>query len=359
MLEAIYNKWKSKTVTGENEPKQQLIPNFINSYDAINMLYNHISKKHKIAIHCDVDLDGIGSGYIAKRFINNLSPVDTLCVINGGKEHGIKQRHADYFNQNPIDLMLIVDSSSNELDIIKQFNCDVLIVDHHEVDHNEFKGKTNDGEHNFIIVNNTLDNFNSSEIIYQLKNNNIYTSDIECEYHADSRMSCGVVLYELLRLYQKAYSTGPLLENLMLFQWAGVTLFTDAIPLLNERNQWFIENTVHSPFVEPTLKILLNELNKFSVTLDKSFINYTLAPTFNRAIRANANLEALNTVLINPYAVTNLARFRELQDWSISEGVKLANICEDYCKVNLTNSGIHKNYTGVIAGRVCDDNNKI
>jgi len=42
-------------------------------------------------------------------------------------------------------------------------------------------------------------------------------------------MSCGLTSYELYRLYSVAYKLGPMLENMMLYQWSAVTLFTDAI----------------------------------------------------------------------------------------------------------------------------------
>lgn len=358
MLEAIYNKWKSKTVTGEQPSKQQQIIGFINSVKALEMLKKHLDRGSLIAIHCDVDLDGIGSGYIARRFISCNSQTSPICVINQGKKHGIEQKHCDFFNKTPVGLMLIVDSSSNELEYIKQFNCDVLVVDHHEVDHNEFSGFTNDGKHEFIIVNNTIDNFDNDFTNKWLKSNNQNTNVIIEDYKADYEMSCGVVLYELLRLFQEAYKVGSLLENMLLYQWAGVTLFTDAIPMLNERNQWYIDNTVHSRFVEPTLGIMLNELNKFSVTLDKSFINYKLAPTFNKAIRANANAEALTIVMERPYNVKYLERYKEQQELAINEALNIAEIKENYSLVNITNTEINPNYTGVIAGRILDDSKK-
>lgn len=357
MLEAIYNKWKSKTITGEQPAVQQPIVAFKNSGMGLELLHKHLDRKSRVAIHCDVDMDGIGSGYIMRRFAQNFLNLDPILLINKGKKHGVHAKHIEFFNKYPIDLLIILDSSSNELNIIKELNCDVLVIDHHEVDHTEYYGKTSKGT-DYVIVNNTLDNLDISKDKEWIIRNNPNTSINLEGYNATSDMSCGVTLYELLRLYQETYNTGNLLENLYLYQWAGITLFTDAIQLANERNQWFVENTVHSRYVEPTLAILIKNLNRFTVIPDKSFINYTLAPTFNKAIRANANLDALNIVMFSPDKVAELSKYKELQDIAIAEGMKLVCESDTYCKVDISNTEISINYSGVISGKVVDEYKK-
>ena len=64
------------------------------------------------------------------------------------------------------------------------------------------------------------------------------------KYIGDSDMSCGLVVYEMLRLYCECFNNPKLLENLMLFQWVGVTLLTDVVNTLNRRNQWYLDKTV-------------------------------------------------------------------------------------------------------------------
>lgn len=336
MIEALYNKWNSKIVTGEVRAPKPNIPNFYNAKQAVELLHKHISNGSKIAVHCDVDMDGIGSGYIFKRFMSNITFNNQLYIINKEKVHGIHEKHLEYFKSNPIDLLIILDSSSNSLDLIKSMPCDVLVVDHHEVDHTEYSGYTIN-YNKFIIVNNMIDNDN---------------------YRADSRMSCGLVIYELLRLYQETYRLGPLLENMMLYQWVGVTLFTDAIQLVPDRNQWYIENTVHSLETEPTLMTIITKLNKYAFSLDKNIIGYTVAPTFNRAIRAGATAAALAVVLDQPYNVEYLSSFREAQDWAISTGIQDVNIFDSFVTKSLNNTGILPSYAGVIAGKLCDEHNK-
>jgi single-stranded DNA-specific DHH superfamily exonuclease len=358
VLEAIRDKWKSKMVTGEEPtPKPSLI-NFYNCNEALYILRKHIKNCSKIAVHCDVDMDGIGSGYIVKRFIEPLISTPMAFVINKEKEHGVSDKHPEFFNKTDIDLMIILDSSSNELEVIKKFNCDVLVVDHHELSINtsELKGKTAGGQ--YVIVNNMVSNPDNILINQTIKYGNPLSTEYVLPYDADSRMSCGLVIYELLRLYQEVFIKTPYLENMLLYQWSAVTLITDAIQLLTDRNQWYIENTVHSRDTEVTLKIIMNHLNQYIATPDKSFISYTLAPTFNRAIRAGHSLDALNIVIQWPENVEYLKQFRELQDMSVSIGIENAVIKDSYVMRDLSGTEVSKNYTGVIAGRLCDENKK-
>ena len=214
MLEAIRNKWNSTVVTGETKAEKPDIPGFVNCASAIETLAWAIKGKAKIAVHCDVDVDGIGSGFIFKRAMSFLTGISQIYMINEEKKHGIQEKHVELLNKNPVDLLVILDSSSNELEIIKKFNCNVLVIDHHEVDHRELKGKTNDGKHVFIIVNNTIDNPYGDEISCWLKQKNPKTNVKSENYVADSKMSCGLVVYELFRLLTeiKSYNSYKNLE---------------------------------------------------------------------------------------------------------------------------------------------------
>ena len=81
-----------------------------------------------------------------------------------------------------------------------------------------------------MMESNTLDNPSSLEIkeLYKSLNGNTEENQLT-SYKSDDRMSCGLVVYELLRIYQYIYHLGDVLENLRLYQWSGVTLFTDSI----------------------------------------------------------------------------------------------------------------------------------
>ena len=133
-----------------------------------------------------------------------------------------------------------------------------------------------------------------------------------------------------------------------------MTLFTDAILLGNERNQWYVQNTVHESNIEITLNALMKALSKYNSRVSKSFINYSLAPMINRAIRVGASNEALAVVLKYPEYINELSKYKSNQDIAISNGVGMAVDHGSYYTLDITNTNISKSYCGVIAGRLCN-----
>jgi single-stranded DNA-specific DHH superfamily exonuclease len=369
----LMDKWKLKCVTNDVEAKKPPFCVFNNTSKVLEKLHYHFTRNSRICFHTDVDVDGIGTTYIIKKAAENLGSTNHLLLINKDKVHGIQQKHADYFNtNNMIDLMIITDSSSNEIDIIKQFNCDVICIDHHELLHNDLYGKCNDEIHEYIITNNTIANSNQEEDNLWLRSKNISAFNNLEEYNGDDDMSCGVVVYELLRLYCECFANPKLLENLRLNQWAGVTLITDVINTLNERNQWYLNSTVFAKDTEKSLYIMMNSLNKFKATLDKTYIGYTFAPLINKAIRAGASNEALSTLINKPSEILNLNKYAELQKEAIDKvanivtvneatGQKILNprkFTQPSILLDIGQFSVSSNYSGVIASRLGGDNHK-
>lgn len=367
----LLEKWKYKTVFGEEKAEKPSYCVFNNTSKALEMLNKHIFNNSKMVLDTDVDVDGVGTTYIMKKALNSLGATNQMLLINQEKVHGIQQKHVDYFNKNKIDLLIITDSSSNEIELIKQFNCDVLCIDHHELLHRDLDGKCLDGVHEYVIVNNTIDNINQKVDNLWLQSKNISAFKNLEEYKGCPDMSCGLVVYELLRLYCECFANPKLIENLMLYQWAGITLFTDAICTLNNRNQWYLDNTVFSQNTEASLKIMMNTINKFKASLDKSYIQYSFAPLINKAIRAGKSSDAADKVINHPGNIMDLQCYNEMQTEAIDKATKVqvrdqfGNITvgprlfnTETIMLDISKLGIHPNYAGVIASRLCGDNNK-
>lgn len=355
-------RWKLKSVYGIEKPREPSMCLFNNTSRALKLLDKHIKKNSLMVLHTDVDFDGVGTTYIMKRVLEYLGSNNHVLLINKDKIHGVQQKHVDYFKDKNIGLMIITDSSSNEVEIMKQFNCDVLCIDHHELEHNTLQGKCNNGVSEFVIVNNTIDSSTYNEDIEWL-NNGEYE-----KYLADSDMSCGLVVYELLRVYCKYLGKEKLLENLKLYQWVGTTLFTDAVDTLNERNQWYLDRTVFTNEIEQCMQLMMHNINKFKATLDKSYIQYSLAPIINKAIRAGKSSEAISKVINAPQEVEGLNIYNENQVEAIDKATTITNketglkssiiFDTDSVMLDLTNIDVHPNYYGVIASRISGDNNK-
>lgn len=382
-------KW-IKSIYSDEVLKEPSLCIFNNIVDACMMLYKHLKARSRICLHVDVDMDGFGNSYILKQAFELVGVRVQKFIINSRKEHGINETCVNKVNDSKsIDLLIISDSSCNEVELIKKLNCDVLVIDHHEVLVGESKGKTVDG-HEFIVVNNRAKNDNYDNDIARLREiNSEAFKDVE-EYIPCADMSCGVVVYELLRVFMRLVGMSRQLSESLLMQWAALTLFTDSIDTCNERNQWYIRSLKGR--AEYGLFTLTNSINKYRSIPDKSFILYNIAPMFNKAIRAAACTEALRIIMKEPSNVSVLEKYKYAHNDAIykvvyedyimfKNGELLKGLSEeeaidnftkyiannevkkvafkgDYICLNLTNYDVDVAYTGVIAGNLCGDNKK-
>lgn len=356
-LEVDFGKEIAAILGGGSDVGKPSICNFKNMLESAILMREHIvNRQSSIIIHSDVDMDGIGSGYILNRFLASVGVEHRLGnTINNTKEHGIMKKHIDWFNSHGGGLLVILDSSSNSIDLIKKAEGDVIVIDHHEVSHNETIGNTVGGK--YIIVNNTLDN---DDLAIQ---NYLYTPITA--YKGDNNMSCGLVVYEWLRVFEELVRMPDIIDTMKLYQWAGITLFTDVIPTSNLRNLYYIDKTVHTDYgeFEGTLGIIVNELS-YNKTLDKSFINFTLAPRINKAIRAGSAKHALTIILKQPEKIRELDIYSKNQDDAVNSVISESGIqsivanSETYMIVDITNTLASSAYTGVIASKLMTEYSK-
>lgn len=307
---------------------------FISSDRACELLNKHLNLKGNIIVHGDVDFDGIGSAYEIINFIKTLAPYANIKpCINKEKEHGIFERTVKYFNKFDKGLVIIVDSSSNNIDFIKNINHDVIVIDHHEVtikDRNELVGKTVGG--NYSIV----------------------TNMVSCDtFTEDNNFSAGLVVYEFLRYYQNKYKIDDVVESKKLYQWAVCTLFTDVINTDCIRNLYYINRTFSDEVLEVNMRTLVDILT-YNKMITKSFIGFKLAPMFNRAIRAGYSGQALNIALNSPDKINELAVYKEYQDNVLKDVNTKAVEAVGFVSVNIGDLGIHTNYSGIAASKILE-----
>ena len=319
-------------------PKKPKITNFFNSDEAIELLKTHIDRGSKIAIHADVDLDGIGSAYIMNRFLIKEMRSRPYLLINNVKRHGITEAYVEPLTKLGIELLIIVDSSSNNYETIEKFECDVLVIDHHIVDTMVYSGKTQSGR--YYIVNNTVPNF-----------------DV---YEPDYAFSAGMVVYEFLRAYLDKLGKEDWMFEAKLYQWAVLTLFTDIISMDSERNQYYANYTIFNMNIEPALCVLLRSFSKYMTSVSKSVILFKLGPYVNQAIRAGACKEVLAIFMNNPANILELdkdGKYSELQAEAL-EFAETAVVGDCYGYADMTNSNIKSSYSGVIAAGILNKTEK-
>lgn len=107
-----------------------------NIEDASNRIIKAISKNEKIAISMDCDTDGITSGVILYRYLKNYTDNIYYIYNERGEGHGITNQMK--YIQYDTDLLIIVDSSSNEVEackkIYEEMGIDIVILDHHSIE---------------------------------------------------------------------------------------------------------------------------------------------------------------------------------------------------------------------------------
>lgn len=327
----------------DKEVKEPDLLEFKYQDDVIDLLYSHIRKRSKVCLLADVDVDGLGSADVVYEFLNSLGLSGCIKpIINKDRVHGISDKHIDYINNKlKPDLFIIVDSSSSDLDIIRQFNCDVIVFDHHKIDFDRVGLENKDSD--------ILNRGNTSNGLYYIVSNIL--SDLSPD------MSGCQVCYEFFRIIEaKLNLKSSILKSKLLYQIVGVTLFSDAIRLCNLRNQWYIQNTLCNFSMNSTLKVLMSHINKYSKVLTKTFIQFKLVPLFNKAIRAGYSSLALDIFLNAPDKIDDLIN---LGIDNIQKGVLNANAENCSLQGNLTVSNLgltdtSTNYSGLIAQRLVD-----
>lgn len=310
------------------------IKGITNIEEGCMLLAKHNTPNERKLVHCDIDMDGLGSGFIYKRFNQMLhSRICTNYIINRDRVHGLDEERVAKINAYNPTFVIILDSSSNLINLIKKFTCDVLVVDHHNLDAStllELTGKTAGGE--YVIVTNMADK--------------------SMPENCTEQMSGAMVLYGLLYEFNKRYHIMDNFHDLKLEQWVAVTLFSDVIPVLNRRNQYFISTLLANKEIEPTLKALMTAVKAFRI--DKSLINFKISPLINSTVRAGASLKALHTILYSPQSIVELQTYRDIQKDILAKAEGNPQVYDDYLLLDITNMDIPKGYAGVIASQLGD-----
>lgn len=265
-------------ICGREEPTKPEIPNFVYFKEALEMVSKHIDKKSKTLVDADVDMDGVGAAYIVHKGYRKRG-IKSQVIINKERKHGITENAVKAINKMKIGLLVIVDSGSNDISLIKQLHCDVLILDHHNISVKDTFGETMEGM--YYVINPQVSEVNSS-----LRN-------------AANLFSGARVAYEFFRgLERYRGEQVSIMEDNRLYQWVAITLWSDMIEL-EEQNQWYIYHTIERFELEENLSMLVYSLTKKYV-VDKSFILFKLSPAVNIAMRCDRCAQICDIVINRP-----------------------------------------------------------
>ena len=104
---------------------------------AIQKIFQVVSKKEKIGIYGDSDVDGIVSSFILYHFLKSIGA--EVEVLIPGKEkdgYGFHSDSIEWFKNKKVKLIITVDvgiSAHSTINLAKASGIDVIVMDHHEI----------------------------------------------------------------------------------------------------------------------------------------------------------------------------------------------------------------------------------
>lgn len=109
---------------------------YVNINKAIQIFDYHVKNKSNVGILMDSDMDGACSAAIIDMFCRAIG-METKIYFHSGKQHGLHDKIEEIIQDN-LSFIIIPDAGTNDIEdckLIKEYNkqCDILILDHHEV----------------------------------------------------------------------------------------------------------------------------------------------------------------------------------------------------------------------------------
>lgn len=226
----------------------------------------------KVLIHGDPDVDGLCSLLIVKETFERLGYLNFDVYPYESRSHSLNNGAVSKAIHEKYDYLIIVDSSSNDLDNINKliyFGVTPIIIDHHNCNLDSYD-EYPDG---CIIISTYLENLIRSEQFYKL--------------------SAGALCFCLFSEYLK--SKGLEWEDLSAF--ALCSLYGDCIEMTSYLNR----SIYHLATSLPNHK-LPRQIRDFFVfykngVFNRRFIEYTLSPKINALFRSE-NFDLINTLML-------------------------------------------------------------
>ena len=313
-----------------NDTTLQTSFNFDYLSEGIELLRSHAVKGSRMAVLYDVDVDGLSAGTIITNLLTKLA-IEPKIYFNSGKIHGLNSTIVEKAISDKIDLLICVDSASNDIAFHGELNSnhiDVLVLDHHEIE-----TKVLPTPHTVII------------------NPKQGTDPVPRD------LSGAAVVYYFCNEFAERLNIGRVNKG---FEHAAVSLITDYCPMDNLHNRNFVRKFLSQGSYMPMYSSFIYQ------KLTASTITYSFAPLMNALIRTGSM-----NLAVDFYTTTNtsyrekivaIAKERQkLQKEIINEllkckisGTPKFCIC-DISSANISHlisSDITSNFTGLLASKI-------
>ena len=276
-----------------NPDESVLFPatDFKNGLKVAERIKQAIDNEENIVVSMDNDADGVTATAIMMRYLKDRSGLgyynSNYIFAERDWGHGIKEQLAfkdgkDERNENAernrelieeADLLIIVDSSSNDVStckkIIEKYKTDIVILDHHEINDNE----------------ETMEDVGVMLVNPQQKG---------CNYINKSLSGAGVV-FKIVGLVEELYGDG-LIDVEEYIDLAGTGLYADMMDMSILENRYIVGKglmNIRNMGLERILKSAKQDLNK----LNGDSIGFTIAPLINGTARMGNIQDAILLLL--------------------------------------------------------------
>lgn len=299
-----------------------------------------IRENKKTYIRIDEDCDGYHGGLILKKTFDMIGYKNYHIGRITKKTHKIDLDVCREIIDGEYDLVIIIDSSSNEMEIfniLKSYNKDVIVLDHHEMDYDY-----SDYPENTIIIN--------------------PRGEGDVPYNEISGAFVGFIFcYWLLRQYNRH----DMVYWGELFVLAYITLYSDSCNLSNKYNVSAIQAI--SKFANYIPTEVRNFMTHYDI-LSKNFVLFKYAPRINAQIRTG-NFDTLHDYLYE--SQNNINKINKNYNKSknlvklLDEAVRKTMIrYKNFVVVNFDSlapnilneyHGILRNFTGLVANNLMSE----
>ncbi len=286
-------------------------------------------RDHRILVIDDKDADGTLGTYCCASYLKALGfTVD----IYMNTQHGVDETVLDKANSNEYLLIIIIDSSTNLVELYKGRPHDVLVIDHH-----------------------SLDDSPDVSVVTPTKKSNMdnFVLNINCKFEGYEQLrnvSAGFLSYLIFDRYYKTRVELQVKKDLDLSRFGVITLYSDIVPTDEEIQ-----------------KILIYNYKTSKRYNTKNTMNYDIIPKLNGTRRLHDRITCygfynnsimLSSLLDKTYSqskkvlgiIMKLKKIHEFQNFTLID-LTMPNQVLSYPVTNF--KGLICNMVSSVNGRIC------
>lgn len=249
-----------------------------NMKEAEELFLKHISKSSKLGILVDVDCDGICSAKVLIELFKKLNYKNFDICMNKNKKHGINEGTVDWCKKEGVKLLLVPDSSTNEIEVKNELvknGIDVIVLDHHIIQREEALEITD----NCVTVN--------------------------CNYigSGNRNLSGAGVTYKFVKGVCDRLNINNF-ERIKM--WVGLSVLSDSCSMIVPENRYFVK------YLYDNYKKDLFLSNFFDYGSKNNMFVFNLIPLINSCIRMGEESVLYNSILFNVNIKSNIEKARQI-----------------------------------------------